>query len=74
MVQVDEELSWADIAAVARAHCELGQFAQADSVVGQLDESSPEAGEFAAVIENARSYLHGVSALAADGTAVPFGS
>ena len=27
MVQVDEELSWADIAAVARAHCELGQFA-----------------------------------------------
>jgi serine/threonine-protein kinase PknG len=68
MVQADEELSWADIAAVARAHCELGQFAQADSVVGQLDESSPEAGEFAAVIENARSYLLGVSALAAGDT------
>ena len=71
---VDEELSWADIAAVARAHCELGQFAQADSVVGQLDESSPEAGEFAAVIENARSYLHGVSALAAGDTARRCGS
>jgi serine/threonine-protein kinase PknG len=65
MVQADEELSWADIAAVARAHCELGQVAEADSVVGQLDESSPEAGEFAAVIENARSYLFGVTALAA---------
>ena len=65
MVQVDEELSWADIAAVARAHCEIGDFAAADSVVGQLDAESPEAGEFAAVIDNARSYLHGLSALAA---------
>ena len=64
MVQVDEELSWADIAAVARAHCEIGHFAAADSVIGQLDAASPEAGEFAAVIDNARSYLLGVSALA----------
>jgi serine/threonine-protein kinase PknG len=65
MVAAGEELSWADIAAVARAHCELGDFAAADSVVGTLDESQPEAGEFIAVIDNGRSYLHGVSALAA---------
>lgn len=65
MVAEGEELSWADIATVARAQCELGNYADADSVVGQLDASAPEAGEFVAVIDNARSYLHGVSALAA---------
>ncbi|HKY65244.1 MAG TPA: serine/threonine protein kinase, partial [Acidimicrobiales bacterium] len=65
MVAADEQLSWADVAAVARAHCELGQFAEADTVIGQLDANAPDAGEFAAVIDNARSYLHGVSALAA---------
>jgi serine/threonine-protein kinase PknG len=65
MVGEDEELSWADIAAVARAHCELGTFAEADSVVGQLDAAAPDAAEFVAVIDNARSYLFGVSALAA---------
>ena len=65
MVTVDEQLSWADVAAVARAHCELGEFAQADTVVGQLDPEAPEAREFAAIIDNARTYLHGVSALAA---------
>jgi serine/threonine-protein kinase PknG len=65
MVGSDEELSWADIAAVARAHCELGRFAAADSVIGQLDPAAPEAAEFVAVIDNARAYLHGVSALAA---------
>jgi serine/threonine-protein kinase PknG len=65
MVEVDETLSWADVAAVARAHCELGQFREADTVVGQLDATAPDVGEHAAVIDNARSYLHGVSALAA---------
>jgi serine/threonine-protein kinase PknG len=65
MVAEDEALSWADIAAVARAQCELGDFAAADSVVDQLDENAPEAAEFRAVIDNVRSYLHGVSALAA---------
>jgi serine/threonine-protein kinase PknG len=65
MVAEDEALSWADIAAVARAQCELGDFAAADSVVDQLDENATEAAEFRAVIDNVRSYLHGVSALAA---------
>jgi tetratricopeptide (TPR) repeat protein len=65
MVTEDEALSWADIAAVARAHCELGNFKAADSVVDQLDENAPEATEFRAVIGNVRSYLHGTSALAA---------
>ena len=65
MVAQGEELSWADIATVARAQCELGNHAEADSVVGQLDASAPDAVEFAAVVDNARSYLHGVSALAA---------
>jgi serine/threonine-protein kinase PknG len=65
MVAEGEELSWADIATVARAQCELGNYAEADSVVGQLDATAPEAAEFVAVIDNARSYLHGISALAA---------
>ncbi len=65
MVGEGEELSWADIATVARAQCELGAFAEADSVVGRLDASAAEATEFVAVVDNARSYLHGVSALAA---------
>ena len=65
MVAADEVLSRADIAAVARAQCELGDFPAADSVVDQLDENAPEAAEFRAVIDNVRSYLHGVSALAA---------
>jgi serine/threonine-protein kinase PknG len=65
MVTEDEALSWADIAAVARAHCELGNFKAADSVVDQLDEDAPEAAESRAVIDNVRSYLHGTSALAA---------
>jgi serine/threonine-protein kinase PknG len=65
MVTEDEELSWADIATVARAQCELGEYAEADSVVGRLDPGAPEAAEFVAIVDNARSYLHGVSALAA---------
>jgi serine/threonine-protein kinase PknG len=65
MVTPEEALSWADIAAVARAHCELGDFAASDTVVDQLDEHAPEAAEFRAVIDNVRSYLHGMSALAA---------
>jgi serine/threonine-protein kinase PknG len=65
MVTEGEDLSWADIATVARAQCELGNHKQADSVIGQLDASAPEASESVAVVDNARSYLHGVSALAA---------
>ena len=65
MVGQDDELSWADIATVARAQCELGDFAEADSVAGRLDASAADAAEFVAVIDNARSYLLGVSALAA---------
>jgi serine/threonine-protein kinase PknG len=65
MVGSDDELSWADVAAVARAHLELGQFSAADAVIGQLDPTAPEAAPFVAVIDNARNYLHGLSALAA---------
>jgi serine/threonine-protein kinase PknG len=65
LARADEELSWADIATVARAYCELGGFSSADSVVGQLDAGSPDAAGFESVIATARSYLHGVSALAA---------
>ncbi len=65
MVGEDEELSWADIAAVTRALCELGDFPAADSVVGRLDSGTPDAAKFSAVIDNVRSYLHGLSALAA---------
>lgn len=58
-------LSWADIAAVARAHCELGNFAEADEVAGQLGLSDPDANEAHTLVDNAQSYLHGVTALAA---------
>jgi serine/threonine-protein kinase PknG len=65
LAHADEELSWADVAAVARAYCERGGFSSADSAVGQLDATSPDAAGFEPVIATARSYLHGVSALAA---------
>jgi serine/threonine-protein kinase PknG len=65
LARVDEELSWADIAAVARAYCETGVTSSADSVIGRLDPADPDADGFRAVIETARSYLHGISALAA---------
>jgi serine/threonine-protein kinase PknG len=65
MVGTDDELSWADVAAVARAHIELGQFAAADRVIAQLDSTASEAAAFVAVIDNARAYLYGLSALAA---------
>jgi serine/threonine-protein kinase PknG len=65
MVGTDDELSWADVAAVARAHIELGQFAAADRVIAQLDSTTSEAAGFVAVIDNARAYLYGLSALAA---------
>jgi serine/threonine-protein kinase PknG len=61
----DGELSWADIATVARAYCELGDTKAADSVIGLLDEASPDAAGLASTIGTARSYLHGISALAA---------
>jgi serine/threonine-protein kinase PknG len=60
----EERLSWADIAATARAYCELGNFAGADSVIGQFDIVDPESAEFAGIIDNAQSYLHGMTALA----------
>ncbi|HEX6420506.1 MAG TPA: serine/threonine protein kinase [Acidimicrobiales bacterium] len=65
MIGADEELSWADIASVARARCELGDVATADSVAGRLEPADPEAAGFAALVDNARSYLLGISALAA---------
>jgi serine/threonine-protein kinase PknG len=58
-------LSWADVAAVARAHCELGNFPEADAVVGQLSDADPDAAEFRTIVDTAQSYLHGVTALAA---------
>jgi tetratricopeptide (TPR) repeat protein len=61
----DERLSWADIAAVARAHCELGNTKEADDVIGQLGIADPDAAEFRSLVDNAQSYLHGVTALAA---------
>jgi serine/threonine-protein kinase PknG len=64
LVSSGEQLSWADIAAVARAHCELGNVIEADSVIGQFDLEDPDAADVAGVIDNAQSYLHGVAALA----------
>jgi serine/threonine-protein kinase PknG len=61
----DERLSWADIATAARAYCELGRFGEADSVIGQFDIVDAESAEFAGIIENSQSYLHGMTALAA---------
>jgi len=67
LVGEDEEVSWADLAALGRAHCERGDTAAADSVIGRLDPASEDAAGIGAgaVLDNARSYLHGVSALAA---------
>jgi serine/threonine-protein kinase PknG len=61
----DDELSWADAAAVARARCELGDHAGAASAVELLDPESPDAGTERAALDTARSYLRGVVALAA---------
>jgi serine/threonine-protein kinase PknG len=61
----DGDLSWADVATVARAYCELGNTKAADSVIGLLDETSPDAAGLTSTIGTARSYLHGISALAA---------
>ncbi|HEY2997041.1 MAG TPA: serine/threonine protein kinase [Acidimicrobiales bacterium] len=65
LAKADDELSWADIAAVARAFCEVGDTHSADTVIGQLDDGSPDAVDNRATIDTARSYLHGISALAA---------
>ena len=67
LVAEDDELSWADLAALGRAHCERGDTASADTMIGRLDPASADAAAIGAgpVLDNARSYLHGVSALAA---------
>jgi len=67
LVGPDDELSWADLAAVGRAHCERGDTRSADSVIGRLDPAGEEAQAegVSAVLDNVRAYLHGVSALAA---------
>jgi serine/threonine-protein kinase PknG len=67
LVAEDDELSWADLAALGRAHCERGDTAAADSVIGRLDPADDDAAGIGAgpVLDNARSYLHGISALAA---------
>ncbi len=65
LVAAAQELSWADLATVARAQCELGDVAAAHAAIEQLDPGAQEAAEHRAVIGNVRSYLHGVAALAA---------
>ncbi|MFS8481270.1 MAG: serine/threonine protein kinase, partial [Acidimicrobiia bacterium] len=65
LVAADQELSWADLATVARAQCELGDHAAASAAVDRLDPEAPEAAEHRAVVANVRSYLRGVVALAA---------
>ena len=52
LVAEDDELSWADLAALGRAHCERGDTAAADSVIGRLD---PAADDAAGIGASARS-------------------
>ncbi|HET6949121.1 MAG TPA: serine/threonine protein kinase [Acidimicrobiales bacterium] len=59
------DLSWPDIAVVARAYCELGDTRSADAAIGRLDETGADAAGLASTIGTARSYLHGISGLAA---------
>src|SRR4029453_18354712 len=55
------------LAGVGRAACERGDTKWADSTIGRLDPLSEEATAegVSSILENVRSYLHGVSALAA---------
>jgi serine/threonine-protein kinase PknG len=65
----DKDLSWADAATLARAHCELGDHTGAAAAVELLDPQGPDAGTDRATLDAARSYLRGVVALAAGDTA-----
>lgn len=60
------ELSWADLATVARAHCELLQYDRALETVDTLDPegADTDAPGDAVIVANARSYLRGVVTLA----------
>jgi tetratricopeptide (TPR) repeat protein len=69
------DLSWADVAAVARAHAEIGQYEAAAFAVKRLDTVAPDAAGSEAVLAMARTYLEGVFALGAgdaDGSARAF--
>jgi serine/threonine-protein kinase PknG len=59
------DLSWADQAALARAQCEVGDFAAAAATVESLDSTSGDAAEQTAIIDAARTYLQGVVGFAA---------
>lgn len=63
-VDPGQELSWADHAAIARAHCELGNHRAAEAAVQMLDSSDAEAAGHEPTIQAARSYLFGVVSLA----------
>jgi serine/threonine-protein kinase PknG len=59
------ELSWADLATVARARCEIGDHAGAAAAVELIDPLGPDAGIHRAALDTTRSYLRGVVGLAA---------
>lgn len=59
-----QELSWADHAAIALAHCELGNYQAAEASVQLLDSSNSDAAGHEPNIQAARSYLLGVVSLA----------
>jgi serine/threonine-protein kinase PknG len=68
LAPADQELSWADIAAVARAHCELGNHAVAQTALDRLAVVSDDEVELGTLVEAASVYLQGVVALAAEDT------
>jgi serine/threonine-protein kinase PknG len=59
-----DELSWADLAALARAHAELGDLGTARDLVDRLDPRSADAEGFGSTLAAARQYLAGMIALA----------
>lgn len=59
-----QELSWADRAAIALAHCELGNYRAAEAAVQLLDSSHPDAAGYEPSVQAARSYLFGIVSLA----------
>jgi len=63
------ELSWADQATLARARCELGEFAAATTTLEALVPSSADAAGNETIIEAARTFLLGLVAFAAGDTA-----
>lgn len=60
------DLSWGDAATVARAQCEVNDFAAASSTLQQLDPAGADAGDQASSLRVAWSYLNGMVAVAAE--------